>query len=163
VIGWIAGVWGLFGGFAVEGLDLRTAMRRYGCWPWQVRASSQDDGRPVEAGLWGYLVGELIRLVIGAGLAWAAAATGQITGPLGALAVGAAAPVIVGQLAAAAQAGTSQAAPQAQIVAVTTTSQPVPQEQVVALTATSQAVSQEQPGPNRSTGAQAESARGVTE
>jgi hypothetical protein len=46
-----------------------------------------------------YAVAELFRLAIGGGLAAAAAATGQVSGAFGAIAVGAAAPVIVGQLA----------------------------------------------------------------
>jgi len=44
------------------------------------------------------LVAETVRLVIGAGLAWAAAASEQITSPAGALAVGVAAPLIVERL-----------------------------------------------------------------
>jgi hypothetical protein len=85
-----AALWGLFGGFAVEGLDLITALRRRG-WPWRVEG-------PPEAGPVGYAVAELIRLIIGGGVAWAVAASGQITGPAGALAVGAAAPLIVERL-----------------------------------------------------------------
>jgi hypothetical protein len=85
-----AAVWGLFGGFAVEGLDLYTALRRRCCWPW--RASGPEAG-PVA-----YAVAETIRLIIGGGLAWAAADSGQITSPIGALAVGVAAPVIVERL-----------------------------------------------------------------
>jgi hypothetical protein len=92
MVGLDAGLWGLFGGFAVEGLELYTAWRRYGRWPWNSPDSS-------EAGPWGYAVAEVVRLLIGAGLAWAAAATGQISGPLGALGVGAAAPTIIGQMA----------------------------------------------------------------
>jgi hypothetical protein len=102
--GVVAGLWGLFGGFAVEGLEFYAVWQRYRRWPW--RALSSDDidsagGTPPahqEAGAWGYAVAEVIRLLIGAGLAWAAAATGQISGPLGALGVGAAAPTIIGQL-----------------------------------------------------------------
>jgi hypothetical protein len=102
--GFVAGLWGLFGGFAVEGLELNVAWQHHRCWPWQAPVG---DGKPAngpaaplpEAGVWGYVVAELIRLLIGAGLAWAAAATGQVAGPLGALGVGAAAPTIIGQLA----------------------------------------------------------------
>ena len=86
---WIdAALWGLFGSFAVEGLDLYTAVRRHGRWPWRVRG-------PREVGALGYAVAELIRLIIGGGLAWAAAASGQLTSAVGALAVGVAAPLIV--------------------------------------------------------------------
>jgi len=86
-----AALWGVFGSFAVEGLDLYTAVRRYGCWPWRVRG-------PREVGALGYVVAELIRLIIGGGLAWAAAASGQLTSAVGALAVGVAAPLIVERL-----------------------------------------------------------------
>jgi hypothetical protein len=89
---WIeAALWGLFGGFAVEGLDLYGAVRRRGCWPWQVRG-------PREVGAAGYFVAELFRLVIGGGLAWALSESSQITTPIGALAVGIAAPLIVERL-----------------------------------------------------------------
>ncbi|MCA1705637.1 MAG: hypothetical protein LC808_21210 [Actinobacteria bacterium] len=89
---WIeAALWGLFGGFAVEGLDLYGAVRRRGCWPWRAVG-------PREVGAAGYFVAELIRLVIGSGLAWALAESGQINGPIGALAVGIAAPLIVERL-----------------------------------------------------------------
>jgi hypothetical protein len=91
-----AALWGLFGGFAVEGLELYTAVRRYGRWPWQVKGQGANAKEPSCPA---YIVAELIRLAIGAGLAWAAQANHQITGPFGAIAVGAAAPVIIGQLA----------------------------------------------------------------
>lgn len=45
-----------------------------------------------------YFAGEIIRCLIGMGLAWAAAATGQISGALAAVAIGAAAPVIIDQI-----------------------------------------------------------------
>jgi len=98
MIGLVAGIWGLFGGFAVEGLELYGALRRHGRWPWKPQPG-RDASEIPEAGLAGYLIAEGIRLFIGAGLAWAAAATGQIAGPLGALGVGVAAPTIIGQLA----------------------------------------------------------------
>lgn len=93
-----AAVWGLFGGFAVEGLELYAALRHKGRWPWKCPAQS-GTGEIPEAGVKGYAIAEAIRLVIGAGLAWAAASTEQIAGPLGALGVGVAAPTIIGQLA----------------------------------------------------------------
>lgn len=83
----------------MEGLEVYGALRRYGRWPWKAPQAHRGNGKPAEAGPVGYAVAEVIRLVIGAGLAWAAAATGQIAGPLGALGVGAAAPTIIGQLA----------------------------------------------------------------
>jgi hypothetical protein len=89
---WIeAALWGLGGGFAVEGLDLYGALRRRGCWPWRVRG-------PREVGAVGYFVAELIRLVIGGVLAAALAESNQITTAFGALAVGVAAPLIVERL-----------------------------------------------------------------
>lgn len=92
VMTWIEAVlWGLFGGFAVEGLDLYGAVRRHGCWPWRVHG-------PREVGAVGYFVAELFRLAIGSGLAWALAESGQITTAVGAVAVGVAAPLIVERL-----------------------------------------------------------------
>ncbi|KQM03084.1 MULTISPECIES: hypothetical protein [unclassified Frankia] len=85
-------LWGLFGGFAVEGLDLYTAVRRSGRWPWRT-------GRPREVGAWAYLVAEVVRLAIGAGLAAAAAASGQVTTAFAAVSVGIAAPLVVERLA----------------------------------------------------------------
>lgn len=89
---WIeAALWGLGGGFAVEGLDLYGAVRREGCWPWRVRG-------PREVGAVGYLLAEVIRLVIGGILASALAESSQITTAFSALAVGVAAPLIVERL-----------------------------------------------------------------
>ena len=88
---WIdAALWGVLGSCAVEGLDCNTAVRRHGRWPWRARG-------PHEVGAFGYVVAELIRLIIGGVLA--AAAVSQFTGPVGALAVGIAAPLIVERLA----------------------------------------------------------------
>lgn len=87
-----AALWGLFGGFVVEGLDLYAAVRRKGCWPWRVRG-------PRETGALAYFVAELIRLVIGGGLAGAAATSGQLSTPLAALTMGIATPLIVERLA----------------------------------------------------------------
>jgi hypothetical protein len=98
VVGVEAALWGLFGGFAVEGLELYAALRRDGRWPWK-RGVQRKTGAIPEAGPMGYAIAELIRLLIGAGLASAAVTAGQITGPLGALGVGVAAPTIIGQLA----------------------------------------------------------------
>lgn len=82
-------LWGLFGGFAVEGLELSASIRRTGRFPWKQR------GGP---GLAPFLVSVLIRLAVGAGLAVAVGAAGQIN-PLGALAAGVAAPLIIEKLA----------------------------------------------------------------
>ncbi|MGH3670501.1 MAG: hypothetical protein ACRDSH_07675 [Pseudonocardiaceae bacterium] len=89
---WIeAALWGLSGGFAVEGLDLYGAVRRHGCWPWRARG-------PREVGAVGYFVAEMIRLVTGGILASALAESSQVTTAFGALAVGVAAPLIVERL-----------------------------------------------------------------
>lgn len=89
---WVeAALWGLGGGFAVEGLDFYGAVRRHGCWPWRVRG-------PREVGAVGYFVAELIRLVTGSVLASALAESSQVTTAFGALAVGVAAPLLVERL-----------------------------------------------------------------
>jgi len=98
MVGVVAALWGLFGGFAVEGLELHASLRHRGRWPWK-HPSDAKPGEIPEAGAKGYIIAEMVRLIIGAGLAWATAATGQIAGPLGAFGVGVAAPTIVGQLA----------------------------------------------------------------
>ncbi|GAB3481368.1 hypothetical protein [Amycolatopsis cihanbeyliensis] len=83
-------VWGLFGGFAVEGLEFAGAIRRTGGWPWR---------QPNEPGPLPLAVSVIIRLAVGAGLAVAIGATGHISGALGAVAVGVAAPLIIEQVA----------------------------------------------------------------
>lgn len=100
-------LWGLFGGFSVEGLDLYTAIRGHRRWPWQRdpakkeggTGSAADDPEVNEPGAAAYLVAGLIRLVIGAGLALAAGASNQIDSPVAAIAVGVAAPLIFERLA----------------------------------------------------------------
>jgi hypothetical protein len=75
MVGLVAGLWGLFGGFAVEGLELYTAYQRYRRWPWQRPGGGENstangaDQELGEVGVWGYVVAEAIRLLIGAGLA----------------------------------------------------------------------------------------------
>jgi hypothetical protein len=86
----LAGSWGLFGAFAVEGMDLYDAVRRHRRWPWHDAGGSSAEATAVQ-----YAIAELIRLMIGWGLAIASVGTGQVSGPLGAIAVGAAAPVII--------------------------------------------------------------------
>jgi hypothetical protein len=92
-----AALWGLFGGFAVEGLDLYVAVRRRGCWPWQT-GKTGNPGKPREAGPLAYVVAEVIRLLVGGGIAWAAATSGQVSTPVAALAVGIATPLLVERL-----------------------------------------------------------------
>jgi hypothetical protein len=98
MVGYEAAPWGLFGSFAAVGFELCNALRRDGQWPWKRPSKPGVDEIP-EAGAVGYAVAAGIRLIIGAGLAWAAASTGQISGSLGAMIVGVAAPKIIEQLA----------------------------------------------------------------
>lgn len=92
-VNWVhAALWGVAGGFVLEGLELWAALRRHGKWPWKVT------GRGAKAGAVGYLIAELIRLTAGGILAAAAAASGQVSGPLAALAIGVAAPMMVERL-----------------------------------------------------------------
>ncbi|MEV4299396.1 hypothetical protein [Microbispora rosea] len=81
-------LWGLFGGFAVEGLEFAAAIRRSGKWPWKRKSQIT----PLAASV-------AIRLAVGSGLAAAAGSAQQISGPFGALAMGVAAPLIIEQLA----------------------------------------------------------------
>jgi hypothetical protein len=89
-VSWEYALWGLFGGFAVEGLEFSAAIRRVGTWPWR---------EPGEVGLGPLSVSIALRLSVGAGLAAAAGSAEQVSGPFGALAVGIAAPLVVEQLA----------------------------------------------------------------
>jgi hypothetical protein len=81
--------WGLFGAAAVDGLDLTRAIRRTGGFPWQ---------QPNEAGPAAFAVTVVIRLALGAGVAAAAGAAGQITGAFAAMAIGVAAPQVIDKL-----------------------------------------------------------------
>jgi len=87
----VAVAWGLFGGFAVEGLELYAAVRRRGVLPWRVKAH----GRRPPAGPLAYAIAETIRMLIGAGLAGAISGSGQPLTPMGAVAIGVATPIIV--------------------------------------------------------------------
>jgi len=86
---WTACLWGLAGSAAVEALELYRAIQRVKGFPWRM---------PDEVPLAPYLVAVVIRNALGAGLAAAFGSSGQIAGPLGAVAVGVAAPKIVEQL-----------------------------------------------------------------
>jgi hypothetical protein len=87
---WEYAGWGAFGGLAVELIEFYGAIRRTGGWPWKRR------GEPGPGPL---LVSVLIRVFLGAGLAWALGGAQQISGPAGAVAVGVAAPLILEQMA----------------------------------------------------------------
>lgn len=87
---WEFAAWGAFGGFALEAIQFYGAIRRTGDWPWRTKG---------EPGPLPLLVSVLIRVGLGLGLAWAAAETNQINGPIAAIAVGVAAPLIIEQMA----------------------------------------------------------------
>jgi hypothetical protein len=70
---WQYALWGAFGGFAVEAIQFYGAIRRTGDWPWKVKG---------EPGPLPLLVPVIIRVGVGFGLTWAAAATHQVSGPL---------------------------------------------------------------------------------
>ena len=86
--------WGLFGAGAAEALVFRRAMIRVKSWPW----NGAD-----EPSASAYLIGFLISVVVGAGLAAAAATSHQISGPVGAVAIGIAAPRLIEELGRSAQ------------------------------------------------------------
>jgi len=80
-------IWGLFGGFITDGLEFWRAVKANG------------GNWPPGYGSWAFLVGELFRLCAGAGLAVAFGRAGQVNGEIGALALGAAAPLVVEKIA----------------------------------------------------------------
>src|SRR5437899_10799747 len=83
---WELAGWGLLGGFIVDGLEFwRMVRNNGGVWPIQYRSLA-------------FVAAELVRLLAGAGLAIAFGKSGQVTGALGAVAIGAAAPLIVEKL-----------------------------------------------------------------
>ncbi|WP_125726889.1 hypothetical protein [Kibdelosporangium aridum] len=95
MVWWQAALWALAGGVVVEGLEFAALQRRHHKWPWEVDAEVVRSDSTA-AGPLGYFLGELVRLATGGILG--AALAGQITGPLAALAIGAAAPAIAGHL-----------------------------------------------------------------
>jgi hypothetical protein len=86
VQGWELALYGLFGGFAITAWDLAKVIHAKGRWPWRVR------GAPAALPYW---TAELIRVALGGGVAWTAAASGQLTTPIAAVAIGTAAPLIL--------------------------------------------------------------------
>ncbi len=96
MIWWEAALWALAGGFVAEGLEFAALQRRHRKWPWQVDAEASTDESDVGSGVLGSFVGEALRLA--AGCILGAALAGQVTGPLPALAIGATAPVVAGNL-----------------------------------------------------------------
>jgi len=86
---WVYALWGAFGGLSVEAVQFYGAIRRTGKWPWKIKG---------EPGPLPLFVSVVIRVGVGFGLALAAVETGQVSGPLGAIAVGVAAPLLIEQM-----------------------------------------------------------------
>src|SRR5262245_10621447 len=78
--------WGLFGGFAVEGLEFSSAIKRCQGWPWR---------QPGEVKLAPFATSVLVRLVIGGGIAAALGRSGAVGSPAIAVAIGVATPLLV--------------------------------------------------------------------
>jgi hypothetical protein len=87
---WMAAVLGLTGGLCVEALELYAHIRRTPAWNWH---------RPIDQGMPAFTVAVLLRVAVGALVAAALTAGHQVSGPLAALALGAAASVAVARLA----------------------------------------------------------------
>ena len=87
---WVYAVWGASGGLMVEAVQFYSAIRRSGSWPWKGEGGARTATTPSPV---------VIRIGVGFGLAWAAAGTHQVSGPLGAIAVGIAAPLVIEQMA----------------------------------------------------------------
>ena len=87
---WAAALWGFIGAAAIEAWDLYGAIHRVKGFPWKF------DG---EVALAPYLVSVLLRVLLGVGMAVAFVASGQAAGPVGAVAIGIAAPKLLEQLA----------------------------------------------------------------
>lgn len=86
---WEYALWGAFGGVAVELIEILGAVKRVKGLPWRKKG---------EVGLGAMLFCVAARLGLGSGVAVALADAGQIGGSIGALAAGAAAPLILEQL-----------------------------------------------------------------
>jgi hypothetical protein len=85
-----AALWGFMGAAAIEAWDLYGAIHRVKGFPWKF------DG---EVTLAPYLVSVVLRVLLGIGMALAFVASGQAGGPVGAVAIGIAAPKLLEQLA----------------------------------------------------------------
>jgi hypothetical protein len=88
---WSAFAWGACGGLIVEALELYRAVRRAKGLPW--KKDPEHEPGPSAVILMG-----LLRTLIGAVVALAMARANQISGALGGLGAGAAAPLIIDQL-----------------------------------------------------------------
>lgn len=83
-------LWGAYGGLAVEAIEFSGAIRRIKDWPWKVAGESPPFVLAISV---------MIRIGLSLGLTLAAGQAGQIAGPMGAVAVGAAAPLLIEQMA----------------------------------------------------------------
>jgi hypothetical protein len=81
--------WGAFGGLGVEAVQLYRAVKRVKGVPWKAEGEPSLGALLLSAGM---------RLFIGCGLATAAGLSEQVSGPMGALAVGVCAPLIIDQI-----------------------------------------------------------------
>jgi hypothetical protein len=90
---WLACLWGLLGAGLVEIRALWAALQpfRVPKWPWR-----DGKGRPQKAG---YAIAVVCRFGMAAGLDAVYAAAHQIVGPLGAVTMGIAAPLVIQQMA----------------------------------------------------------------
>lgn len=86
---WSATAWGLVGGLCVEALALHALIHK--AKKWTLR-------KPIPQGLAAYLISVIVRAGVGAGLAAAAAGSGQVSGSFGAFGLGVAAPLIIEKL-----------------------------------------------------------------
>ena len=87
---WAAALWALTGGLCVEALALHSQIRKNSRWSWR---------RPISQGLTAYLLSVILRGMVGAGLAAAAAGSHQVSGAFAAFGIGVAAPLIMEKLA----------------------------------------------------------------
>ena len=85
---WQVAIWGFLGGFIVDGLEVWRLVR------------SNNGSWPAQCSSFAFFVAEMIRLISGAVLSVAFGISKQISGPLGALAIGVATPLIVEKLSA---------------------------------------------------------------
>jgi hypothetical protein len=85
-----AALWGLIGGSCVEALWLSARIRKDPRWSWR---------KPIPQGLTAYLISVVLRVGAGAGLAAAAAGSGQISGNFAAFILGVSAPLVIEKLA----------------------------------------------------------------
>jgi hypothetical protein len=85
-----AALWGFVGAAAIEAWDLYGAIHRVKGFPWKFAG---------EVALAPYLVSVMLRVFLGIGMAVAFVASGQAAGPVGAVAIGIAAPKLLEQLA----------------------------------------------------------------